>query len=208
MPLLLAQSCLVSPGGGAFANFVLLGGQAFANPGPFLSFWHTHSFLSGNNYTEDFTGKESRLAQIGSCQSRGWGICKFCAARGPGICQPRGHSWAFDTHAVSYQKITTQRILLGKKADWLICQGQEKLKRFVKACSWFYACISSLLIEPELHSEIGSYRRESTLFGYWIKFLLILFEEHPSIFIKLFITYNLTTLYYFNGNNFTSIPKL
>ena len=88
------------------------------------------------------------------CQSRGWGICKFCAARGPGICQPRGHSWAFDTHAVSYQKITTQRILLGKKADWLICQGQKKLKRFVKACSWFYACISSLLIEPELHSEI------------------------------------------------------
>ena len=107
------------------------------------------------------------------CQSRGWGICKFCAAWGPGIGQPRGHSWAFDTHAVCYQKITTQRILLGKKADWLICQGQEKLKRFVKACTWFYACISSLLIEPELHSEIRSYRRESTFFGYWIKFLLI-----------------------------------
>ena len=63
---------------------------------------------------------------------------------------------AFDTHAVCYQKITTQRILLGKKADWLICQGQEKLKRFVKACSRFYACISSLLIKPELHSEIGA----------------------------------------------------
>ena len=30
----------------------------------------------------------------------------------PGICQPRGHSRAFDTHAVSYQNITTQRILL------------------------------------------------------------------------------------------------
>ena len=115
---------------------------------------------------------------------------------------------AFDTHAVCYQKITTQRILLGKKADGLICQGQEKLKRFVKACSWFYAGISSLLIEPELHSEIGSCRRESTFFGYWIKFLLILFEEHPFIFIKLFITYNSTALYYFNGNNFTSIPKL
>ena len=69
------------------------------------------------------------------CQSRGLGICKFCVARGPGICQPRGHFRAFDTHAVSYQNITTQRILLGKKADWLICQGQEKLKRFVKACS-------------------------------------------------------------------------
>ena len=117
-----------------------------------------------------------------SCQSQEWGICKFCAARGPGICQPRGHSWAFDTQAVSYQKITTQRILLGKKADWLICQGQEKLKRFKKACSWFYACTSSLLIEPELHSEIGSYRRESTFFGYWIKFLLRLFEKHRFIF--------------------------
>ena len=90
------------------------------------------------------------------CQSRGLGICKFCVARGPGICQPRGHFRAFDTHAVSYQNITTQRILLGKKADWLICQGHEKLKRFVKACSWFYACISSLLIKPELHSEIGA----------------------------------------------------
>ena len=32
-------------------------------------------------------------------------------------------------------------------------------------------------------------------FGYWIKFLLILFEEHPFIFIKLFITYNFTALY-------------
>ena len=121
--------------------------------------------------------------------------------------QPRGYSRAFDTHAVSYQKITTQRILLGKKADWLICQGQEKLKRFVKACSWFYACIS-LLIEPELHSEIRSYRRESTFFGYWIKFLLTLFEKHPFIFIKLFITSNFTVLYNFNVNNFISIPKL
>ena len=41
------------------------------------------------------------------CQSRG--ICKFCAARGP------GYSWAFDTHMVSYQNITTQGILLEKK---------------------------------------------------------------------------------------------
>ena len=52
----------------------------------------------------------------------------------------------------------------------------KKLKRFIKACSRFYACISSLLIKPELHSEIGSYRRESTFswFYYWIKFPLIL----------------------------------
>ena len=128
-------------------------------------------------------------------QSRGWGICKFCAARGPGICQPRGHSRAFVTHAVSYQNITTQIILLGKKADSVICRGQEKIEEVVQACSWFYACISSLLIKPELHGEIGSYRRESTFFGYWIKILLILFEKYPFIFIKLFITYNFTALY-------------
>ena len=30
---------------------------------------------------------------------------------------------AFDTHAVSYQNITTG--FTGKEADWLICQGQE-----------------------------------------------------------------------------------
>ena len=59
------------------------------------------------------------------CQSWGWGICKFCSPRGPGICQPWGHSRAFDTHVVFYQNITTQKVLLEKKADWLICQGQE-----------------------------------------------------------------------------------
>ena len=38
-------------------------------------------------------------------QSRRRGICKFCAALGPGICQPRVYSRAFHTHAVSYQNI-------------------------------------------------------------------------------------------------------
>ena len=60
---------LVSPGGGAIANFSLPGDRAFANPGaiPELS----------------------------------------------------------KTQAVSYQNVTTQRVLLEKKADWLVCQGQE-----------------------------------------------------------------------------------
>ena len=44
---------------------------------------------------------------------------------GAGHLPTRGHSRAFDTHAVSYQNITTQKVLLEKKADWLICQGQE-----------------------------------------------------------------------------------
>ena len=41
---------------------------------------------------------------------RGWGICKFCTAQGPGICQPQGHSRAFDPHTVSYQNITTPTV--------------------------------------------------------------------------------------------------
>ena len=35
-------------------------------------------------------------------------------------------------------------------------KDRDKLKRFVKACSRFYTCISSLLIKPELHREIGA----------------------------------------------------
>ena len=66
------------------------------------------------------------------CQSRGWGISKYCAARGPGICQPRGQTRAFDTYTVSCQHITTQRILLEKQADRLICQGREKIEEVCK----------------------------------------------------------------------------
>ena len=90
------------------------------------------------------------------CQSRGWGICKFCTARGPGIRQPRGHSRGFDTHAVSYQNITTQKVLLEKKQIGSFVKDRNKLKRVVKACSRFYARVSSLHIKPELHSEIGA----------------------------------------------------
>ena len=67
------------------------------------------------------------------CHSQGWGICKFCAAREPRICQPRGQPRAFETHAVSYQNITTQRILLKKQADWLICQRREKIEEVCKS---------------------------------------------------------------------------
>ena len=87
------------------------------------------------------------------CQSRGWGICKVCTAWGPGIYQPRDHSQAFDLPAVSYQNMTTQKVLLKKTQIGLSVKDRNKLKRVVKACSQFYACISSLLIKPELHSE-------------------------------------------------------
>ena len=82
---------------------------------------------------------------------RGGALANF-ALPGSRALAPWGYSRDFDTHAVSYQNITTQRSLLEKKADLLICQGQG----VVKACSRFYACISSLLIKPELHSKIGA----------------------------------------------------
>ena len=59
---------------------------------------------------------------------------------------------------VSYQNITTQKVLLEKTQIEIgsSVKDRNKLKRVVKACSQFYACISSLLIKPELHSEIGA----------------------------------------------------
>ena len=121
------------------------------------------------------------------CKSRGWGICKFCTARGPGICQPRGHSRHFDTHAVSYQNINTQRVLLEKKADWLICQGQQKIE---EGCKVLY-----MLIKPKIHNEIGAIDGNQLFLVIESNFCSYYFEEHPFIFIKLFITYNFTALY-------------
>ena len=129
-----ACACLVSPGGGAFANFSLPGGRAFFNPGA---------------------------------------IPKL-----------------LNTHAVSYQNITTQRVLLEKKQIGSSVKDRNKLKTVVKAFSRFYACISSLLIKPKWQSEIGAVdvnQRflviESNLCWYYLKI------------IKLFITYNFTAFY-------------
>ena len=85
------------------------------------------------------------------CQSLGWGICKCCTARGPGICQPPGQSRAFDTHAVFYQNITTKKVLLEEKQTGSFVKDRNILYRVVMACSRFYmfVCIFSLLIKPE-----------------------------------------------------------
>ena len=53
-------------------------------------------------------------------------------------------------------KYGTQKVLLEKKQIGSSIKDRNKLKRVVKACSRFYACVSSLLIKPELHSEIGA----------------------------------------------------
>ena len=80
-----------------------------------------------------------------------WSICKFCAARVLGICSPQGFSQAFDTYAFSYQNITTQRILLEKRAYWLICQGQEKIEEgckgmFLILCMHFFIAYQAWII--------------------------------------------------------------
>ena len=65
------------------------------------------------------------------CQSRGWGICKFWAARGPRARHlPTPNFW--HARGFRYQNITTQRILLEKHADWLTSQGQEKIEEVCK----------------------------------------------------------------------------
>ena len=72
----------------------------------------------------------------------------FQITKGTGICQPRGYSQAFDTHTVSYQNVTSQRILLEKQAHLLICQGQEKIEESCKGTflilyMHFFYCLSS-----------------------------------------------------------------
>ena len=67
---------------------------------------------------------------------------------------------------VSYQNILHRGFYWKNKQIGSSVKDRKKLKRFVKTYSRFYACISSLLIKPELHNEIGSYRCESTFF--WV----------------------------------------
>ena len=67
------------------------------------------------------------------CQSRGWGIRNFIAARGLGISIPRGNLWAFDTRVFEIEI----SFFIGKDEafvkDWLVHQGLEKLVDVFKA---------------------------------------------------------------------------
>ena len=83
-------------------------------------------------------------------------FANFALPGGRAFANPGGHSRAFDTHSVSYQNITTRMVLLEEKQIGSSVKDRDKLKRVGKASSRFYACISSLLIEPKLHSEIGA----------------------------------------------------
>ena len=58
---------------------------------------------------------------------RGGALVNFALPGGWAFANPLRPPQAFDMYVVSYPNITTQRILLEKQADWLICQGREKL---------------------------------------------------------------------------------
>jgi len=61
------------------------------------------------------------------CQSLGWGIRNFIAARGLGICVPWGDPGAFDTRVLE----SAMGEFIGKDEafveQWLVRQGLEKL---------------------------------------------------------------------------------
>ena len=95
------------------------------------------------------------------CQSRGGAFANFAVPGGKASPTP-GPLASFDTHAVSYQNITTEKVLLQKKQIGSPVKDRNKLKRNLRACSRFYAYIFSLLFKPELHSRNRSYRCEST----------------------------------------------
>ena len=94
----------------------------------------------------DYASDKSSCAQpLGNiclpCQSRGWGIIKFCLARGSGICPPL----AFDTYYVDFDSNITKRggfywkldinKEIGRLADWLIYKGAKNVWRCLEV--WF-----------------------------------------------------------------------
>ena len=116
-------------------------------------FGHPRATIVFSKFQGLYASGNSSCAQPLSRGYRG-AIARPVSPGGGAFANPcRGQPRAFDTHAVSYPNITTQRILLENKQIGSFVKDGKKLKRFVKACSRFYACISSLLIKPELHSE-------------------------------------------------------
>ena len=96
----------------------------------------------------------------------GGGAFANFALPGAGYLPTQGHSRAFDTHAVSYQNITTQKVLLDKKNHiGSSVKDRNKLKRVVKVflilCMHFFIAYQARITERN-----WSYRCESTFFGY------------------------------------------
>ena len=140
-----------------------------------VSFWTIYASVksSCDQPHLGYCGAFARLVSPG-----GGAFANFMLPGPWAFCQLR----AFNTHTISYQKITTQRSLLEKEADWLIVKDGKKLERFVKACSPFYACISSLLIKPELDSET---RELST----WIYVFMVIQSSFSWYYLKNITSY-------------------
>ena len=83
----------------------------------------------------------------------GVGHLQILHCSGAGHLPTPGPFPSFCTHAVFYQNITTQKVLLEKKQIGSSVKDRNKLKRVVNVCSRFYACIIKAKL---LHSEIGA----------------------------------------------------
>ena len=127
------------------------------------------------------------------CQSRGGAFANFALPEGRALANP-GAIPELLTRRQFPIRIQLHRRFYWKKADWFICQGQEYLEEGCKGmfsilCTHFFFAYQKCITKLELSMWINVF------WFNWIKFLLILFEERPFIFIKLFITYNFTALY-------------
>ena len=81
-------------------------------------------------------------------------------------------------------KVLTRRRLYWKnKTIGSFVKDGKKLKRIVKACSRFYAYISSLLIKPELH--MSETRELST----WINVSSVIESSFPWYYLKNILSY-------------------
>ena len=140
-----------------------------------VSFWTIYASVksSCDQPPLGYCGAFARLVSPG-----GGAFANFLLPGPRAFCQLR----SFNTHTISYQNITTQRILLEKEADWLIVKDGKKLKGFVKASSPFYACISSLLNKPELDSET---RELST----WINVFMVIESSFSWYYLKIVTSY-------------------
>ena len=78
-----------------------------------------------------------------SCQSRGWDIRNFIAARGLGICVPRGDPRAFDTHVFESAMYGFSGKDEAFVKQWLVRQGLEKLFDVFKGMFSQFLFISS-----------------------------------------------------------------
>ena len=119
----------------------------------------------------------------------------LCTVQGPGIGQPQGQPQTFDTHGFLSEYNYTEDFT-GKTSRLAHLSRTEKnwtglemyVPNFMHA---FLHCLSS----QNYIAKSGSIDKNQLFFGYWIKFVSILFEEHPFVFIKLFQTVNFTGHY-------------